>query len=400
MLLDTLAVNPKAQKVRWTLAEIYWKNGQHDEAIAELKKIEEQVRASGEAPPPDFYYRLGLIYLSMPEPDYPAALAAFETESQQNKLNYMALVKAAEVHMIDGRWDTALAKADQAIGLAKEIPDAYVVKADILMRRNDPGDTVQAQYVLKVALNLKDKFHRARLKMAEIEINRQRRSEQPDYSQAIQMLLTVYMEIEKISPKVRSDEDRQSQAEAARWMAEIEWAKRNLSEAEKTLRKTIAAYPKYAEGYRLLGRLLTESDLAEYKGAKEAYLKAIELEPGHVQTYKEIGSLCDRYLRQYEEAIGYYQEYLRRKGPEKEEVERWLEESKRALAIPAALATSGTAPATTTSGTAGAPTATAAAAVTTGTAPAPATTGTIPAPAKTGAIPAPAPPRPGAPKAR
>ena len=329
MILSTLEVNPKAQKPRWILADVYGKKHEYDKAIEQLLKIESDTKAGGEALPEELYYRLGLAYLALPKPDYDKALAAFEKEIQQNKMNYMALIKAAEIHSINGAYEDALKYCDQAIALRKERPEAYLVAGEAYMRSNQPGDTQQARSYLTRALNLKADFHLARIKLAEIEIMQQRKAETPDYAQAAILLGQVMAGIDAIDKTKLTDDDHKAKADAILLMAEVEFDRKNNREAFSTLKEALKEYPNFASAYRLQGQI--QVALEAYDEAKKSYLRAIELEPRTPETYRLLGILCQNYLKSYNEAIKYYKDYLENKGSEVETVNRWIGECTRAV---------------------------------------------------------------------
>ncbi|KPL09431.1 hypothetical protein AMJ85_06635 [candidate division BRC1 bacterium SM23_51] len=330
MLQSTLEINPGAQKVRWLLAEVYSKTGQYDRMIENLRKIETDAKASGEPLPEELYYRLGLAYLATAKPDYDAALEAFENEILANKLNYMALVKAAQLHSRNGIYEEALAYCNKAIGLRKERPEAYWIAGDTLVRRRLPGDTVKAQKYLENALELKSDFYQARIKLAEIEIMRQREMELPDYQNAVSELLKVYMGIEEMDEKALTDEHHNAKAEAILWLAEIENDKKNPRAAASMVEQALVERPNFPRAYRVQGQI--QAVLESFDEAKQSYLKAIELDPRTAETYMLLGILCQNSLESYDEAIKYYQAYIDHRGTEVDRVTRWIGECTRAAA--------------------------------------------------------------------
>lgn len=330
MLQSTLEINPGAQRVRWLLAEVYSKTGRYEKMIEQLRKIETDAKASGEPLPEEIYFRLGLAHLAMARPDYDAALEAFENEILVNKLNYMALVKAAELHSRNGAYDEALSYCNQAIALRKERPEAYWVAGETIMRRRLPGDTLEAQRYLRMALNLNSEFHQARIRLAEIEILRQRELETPNYDVAVTDLLKVYMGIGQIDESLLTDEHHKARAEVVLWLAEIENDRKNPREAANKIKQALAERPNFPRAYRVQGQI--QVILQTYDEAKQSYLKAIELDPRPPETYMLLGILCQNYLKSYDEAMKYYQDYIDHKGTERERVTRWIGECARAAA--------------------------------------------------------------------
>jgi len=369
MLDSTLAINPRAQKARWILAEIYSKKRDYPKVIGELLKIEANAKASGDLMPEELSYRLGLAYLAGPKPDYEKALQAFENEIRQNRLNYMALIKAAEIHSLNGTYDDALNYCDQAIALRKERPEAYLVSAEARMRRAMPDDIPQAQMYLRTALNLKSDFQPARIRLAEIDIMQQRRADQPNYQNALALLADALNDLSDPKEKL-TDDDRKAKAEAILLQARIQDELRNPREAANLVKEALAVYPDIAAAYRLQGQLLLYVD--NYDGARKSYLKAIELEPQTAETYLLLGKLCQNNLKAYDEAITYYQLYLKHQGSDKETVKRWIGECINSAGgtAPSTATTTATAAAVTAPSTA-TTTATAAAVTATSTATAP-----------------------------
>lgn len=345
MLLATLDINPEANKVRWLLAEAYTKLREYQKAIDQMLIIEKNVKESGEPFPQEFYYRLGLAYLALPNPKMDAALDAFEKEIAQNKRNYLALIRAAEILSLQGLYPNALAYCEDAIRLRKERPEAYLVEADARMRRNDVGDTLEARARLRTALNLKDDFHQARIKLAELEIRRQREADVPNFDEATGLLFKVQLAIEQIPDAMRTEEDKKAYAESILWIAEIENDKSNHRQALDLVQKALDQYPGLARAYRVKADIHQQLD--EYDKAKASYLKAIELNPGLAETYMEVGILCHTRLEEYNEAIKYFQAYKDHHGTEVTRVDRWINECRQA----AARTSSGMAPTTGTAET-------------------------------------------------
>jgi tetratricopeptide (TPR) repeat protein len=345
MLQSTLQINPGAQKARWILAEVYSKKRQYDKAIEELLRIESDARTSGQPLPEELYYRLGLAYMALPVADQEKALVAFENEIRQNKLNYMALIKAAELHTINATYDDALAYCDQAIALRKERPEAYLIAGDAYMRRNMPEDTQKARHYLTLALNIKSDFQPARIKMAEIEILQQRKLDNPNYQTAVELLLTALVGLESVDKPLRTDEDRKYKAEAILWFAEIENDQKNPRAAANKVKEALAEYPNFPRAYKVQGQI--EVALEMYDEAKKSYLKSIELDPKGAETYMLLGMLCQNYLKSYKEAIKYYDDYLfKLHGSEVERVTRWKGECEKQAGVSAATL-GGATPATT-----------------------------------------------------
>lgn len=332
-LKSTLDINPQAQRVRWILAELYVKRKEFDKAIAEMKIIEQRSKETGEPLPTEFYYRMGLAYLSLPKPDYDAALEAFENEIRQNKLNYMALIHAAQLHSANGTYDDAFAYCNRAISLRPERPEAYWVAGDAYVRRSMPGDFQQARAYLHRALSLKPDFHKARIKLAQIEIMQQLKTTDPDFSQAETMLMQVLANLKNIDKAKITEDDIRVKAEAMLWLAEIANSRRHPHEALNILKQVLIEYPNFPKAYRVKGQVHVA--LEEYDKAKQSYLKAIELDPRQADTYYLLGVLCQNYLKSYKEAIKYYREYLRHGGSEIERVTRWINECTRAAATAA-----------------------------------------------------------------
>lgn len=330
MLQSTLEINPHAHRVRSILAEVYSKKKRADRVVEELKFIVDDATSRGEPLPEEVYYRLGLAYLAMPKPDYDAALEAFENEVRQNQLNYMALIKAAEVHTLLGTYDDALIHCNKAIALRRERPEAYWAAGQAHMNRNSPGDTQEATRYLRTALNLKSDFHKARIRLAEIEILRQRNSDTPDYQAAVELLLKAYQGIEDIEEAARTDEDRRVKGEAILWLAEIDADRKDFREALQKVQQALKEYPNLPQAHRLRGQL--EQTLENYGEAKKAYLRAVELAPGDVDTYRSLGILCQNFIKDNIEAIKYYRLYLANGGTERETVNRWIAECEAAEA--------------------------------------------------------------------
>ncbi|MCX8037494.1 MAG: tetratricopeptide repeat protein [Candidatus Sumerlaeia bacterium] len=344
MLQSTLEINPNAQKARWILAEVYGKKRDYEKVIEHLTTIEANAKASNDVIPEELYYRLGLAYLSMPTPNQEKALEAFENEIRQNRLNYMALIRAAELHAQMGTYDDALRYCNQAIALRKERPEAYLVAAETHTRRSLPDDTAQAQRFLRQALNLKADFHPARIKLAAIDILAQRRAEQPNYANAQALLFKVLADINEIPPSKLTDEDRKAKGEAIFWLARIEDEKRNWREAANMFKSALTEYPNFPEGYRYQGNVLIMLDA--FDDAKKSYLKAVELEPANPETYLLLGKLCQNNLKKYAEALSYYKQYLDKGGSEVETVRRWMRECESSMGTaPAAEQASAPAPA-------------------------------------------------------
>ncbi len=343
MLQSTLEINPNAQKARWILAEVYGKKREYEKVIEHLTTIEANAKANNDLIPEELYYRLGLAYLALPTPDHEKALEAFENEIRQNRLNYMALIRAAEIHAQMGTYDDALRYCNQAIALRKERPEAYLVAAETHTRRSLPEDTAQAQRFLRQALNLKADFHPARIKLAAIDILAQRRAEQPNYGNAQSLLFKVLADIKEIPPSKLTDEDRKAKGEATFWLARIEDEKRNWREAANMFKSALAEYPNFPEGYRYQGNVLIMLDA--FDDAKKSYLKAVELEPNNPETYLLLGKLCQNNLKNYAEALTYYKQYLDKGGTEVETVQRWIRECESSIGTaPAATAAPAPAP--------------------------------------------------------
>jgi tetratricopeptide (TPR) repeat protein len=341
MLQSTLQINPGAQKARWILAEVYSRQRAYDKAISELLKIEADAKASGQPLPEELHYRLGLCYMALPTPDRGKALAAFENEIRQNKLNYMALIKAAELHTLNGTYDDALAYCDQAIALRKERPEAYLVAGDAHMRRSGTDDMISARRYLQMALNVKSDFQPARIKLAEIEILQQRKSDSPNYQPAIELLLLALQGLSSADKNsLTADDDHKARAEAILWVAEIENDKKNPREAANKVREALAEYPNFTRAYKVQGQI--QVSLEAFDDAKKSYLKAIELDPQSNETYMLLGLLCQNYMKSYAEAIKYYREYLRLHGTEVGHVTSWIGECEKKTGGATAAATTTT----------------------------------------------------------
>lgn len=339
MLQSTLEMNPNAQKARWILAEVYSKKREYQKVVEQLEKIEADVKASGGTMPEELYYRLGLAYQALPSPDRGKILAAFENEIRQNKLNYMALIKAAEIHAAKGTYEDALEYCNLAIALRKERPEAYLVVAEVYRRRNLPDDMQNSRRYLTMALNIKSDFQQARIKLAQIEIEQQRKTDAPNYQPAIEMLLLAIQGLEAMDKSQRTDEDRKAKAEAILWLGEIENDRKNPREAATKVKQALAEYPNFARAYSLQGQIQVALEL--YDEAKKSYAKAIELDPDIVETYMLMGSLCQNYLKSFQEAVKYYRAYLDHHGTDVERITRWIGECERAISA-SALSTSAT----------------------------------------------------------
>jgi tetratricopeptide (TPR) repeat protein len=328
ILQSTLEINPEAQKARWILAEVYSKVRQYDKVIEELQTIKNQAAQTGAPLPDELHYRLGLAYLAKPPADLDAALDAFEDEIRQNKRNYMALIEAARIHSLFGNYDDALRYCEDAMKLLKDRPEAYWVAGDVYMRRARLGDLREAELTLNRALILKPDFQQARVKLAEIQILQQRKSDEPDFTAAEKLLEEAIQGITNIDPGDLSDEDRKVKADAILWKAEIEYDRRNHNEAARLVDEALDAYPNFPRAYRVRGQI--EQRRANYEQAKEDYKKAIELDPRTPETYMLLGQLFQQYLEQPKEAIQYYDEYLKQGGTEVDRVTRWRGECIRA----------------------------------------------------------------------
>jgi len=332
MLQSTLQINPAATRARWILAEVYSRQRQHDKVIEELLRIESDAKATGQPLPEELSYRLGLAYLALGTPDREKALAAFENEIRQNKLNYMALIKAAELHTANGTYDDALSYCDQAVTLRKERPEAYLVAGGAYMRRSLPDDMTNARRYLTMALNVKSDFQPARIKLAEIEILQQRKTDAPNYQAAIDLLLQALAGLSSAEKTAAAtDDDRRAKAEAILWLAEIENDKKNPREAANKVKEALAEYPNFPRAYKVQGQI--QVALEVFDDAKKSYLKAIELDPQSADTYMLLGLLCQLNLKSYNEAIKYYKNYLDLHGGERERVTRWIGECERSAGV-------------------------------------------------------------------
>jgi len=348
MLESTLQLNPGAHKARWILAEVYSKKRQYDKTIEQLLKIENDVRTGGESIPEELYYRLGLAYMAVPVPDRLKALVAFENEIRQNKLNYMALIKAAELHTASGTYDDALTYCNQAVALRKERPEAYMVAGEAYMRRNLPEDLQNARRYLMLALNVKSDFQPARIKLAEIEIMQQRKTDAPNYQAAVELLLLAIGGLSQMDKSQRTEDDIKAKAEAILWLAEIDYDNKNPRAAGSKVKQALLEYPNFPRAYRIQGQI--EVAIEAYEDAKKSYQKAIELDPETAETYMLMGLLCQNYLKSYNEAIKYYKDYLKLHGSEVERVTRWIGECER-VASGSAPTASAPAPTTDTAST-------------------------------------------------
>jgi tetratricopeptide (TPR) repeat protein len=108
--------------------------------------------------------------------------------------------------------------------------------------------------------------------------------------------------------------------------------------------KAVAADGKDDFAYGWLGVLYRES--GNYRGAEQAYLKAIAIKPDNPVTRLNLGILYDAYMRRPQDALAQYREYQRIAGKDsKPIVTAWINELQDNQAQAAAVATpAGTAP--------------------------------------------------------
>jgi tetratricopeptide (TPR) repeat protein len=96
--------------------------------------------------------------------------------------------------------------------------------------------------------------------------------------------------------------------------------------AATLFREATELNPLFADGWTNLGIALRSG--GDYKGANEAYETALKADPNQREALKNMGILQEKYLGRPQEAIAFYERYLKVVGEDKE-VSRWLKAAKR-----------------------------------------------------------------------
>lgn len=115
----------------------------------------------------------------------------------------------------------------------------------------------------------------------------------------------------------------------------ILYAKSNRRDAAITAFKNATnTNPKNAPAFNWLGVMYREA--GDYPNARKSYEKALQINSGYAAAQLNLGLLFDEYLKQPNEALPHYREYLRLYGKEDLRVLAWIAEIESAQKAAAA----------------------------------------------------------------
>ncbi len=112
-------------------------------------------------------------------------------------------------------------------------------------------------------------------------------------------------------------------------VAGIELRQNQFKKAKKSVEDAIHINGQYAPSHNLYGIVLRH--LGEFDVARQAYEKAITLNPNYLQALLNAGILADLYLMDWPAALGYFQQYQKVRGQADPKVNAWIVELKRRM---------------------------------------------------------------------
>ena len=317
-LQRAIQLNPERFEARRILADIFIKVKKYNDAIAQLEKMK-ILRPTEKGT----NFRLGLSYFG--KGDLEAAEQALLQEIQIDPDNYESYYRLGKIYLEWKKYTEAVKKARKTLDIAPDYARAREIIAEAYYR-NEQFDSAKIWYqrILENKKADQDIGLQAQLRLAQIELR------QENYDEANRKFTSI-MDIfaqsqDSDDPKDLVEKLSESQKEVyadcltnqGTIMLRVQSSPRSALELHK---EALLFNPQFAMAYNNMGLAYIEMD--EHDQAEKMMIEARELNPENPDYWLSLGTLYEK-VKQAEEAIRHYKEYILRGGREWEKVRRWL----------------------------------------------------------------------------